>query len=169
VARYAEECNALETLAAGQTPVWLISHRPLWAIASFTNNSGQPAIAYTDLALQQALAASTDKALPNPPIEMMLAGHIHLFEIVRFPDGRPPQIVFGGGATELDPSITDTLLNDNPSVLQELGITKQDITILHDISFGVIENQGSGWQVTVTAVKPDGNVETTFMISGGNE
>lgn len=169
VARYAEEFNMVETLAAGQTPVWLISHRPLWAIASFTNNSGQPAIAYTDLTLQQALEASDGKALPNPPIEMMLAGHIHLFEILEFPDNRPPQIVFGGGATELDPDITDTLINNNPAVLQELGITRQDITILHDISFGVIENLNKGWKVTVIAVKPDGNVETTFIVNNTNE
>lgn len=95
----------------------------------------------------------------------MLAGHIHLFETLTYPDGRPPQIVFGGGATELDPDITDSSLNDDPSVLQKLGITRQDITILHDISFGIIENQTGGWKVTVIAVKPDGNIETTFIVN----
>jgi hypothetical protein len=65
VSRYAEEFNMLEGMAASQKPTWLISHRPIWAIASFMDSS-EPAIAATDLTLQAALEASIDKIFPPP-------------------------------------------------------------------------------------------------------
>lgn len=150
VTRYANEFNSVENMAAGQSSAWLSTHRPIWAIASFVDSSGNPALAATDRTLQQAIAKSTNQQLPNPPINALLAGHIHQFERINLDNNRPVQLVFGGGATELDPQITDQLLNDNPDVLQELGVSKSDLDLLHEISFGVMDkNTGCGWNVDV--------------------
>ncbi len=150
--RYTAEFNTVEKLTAKQTSSWLSTHRPIWAVASFTD-SGKPAIAATDLTLQQAIAASAAKALPTPPINTLLTGHIHLFEMLTFNDNRPTQLVFGGGATELDPAITQQLLNSQTgiNILQSLGVTQQELTVLHDISFGVLDKNTSscGWRVDV--------------------
>ncbi len=149
VARYAKEFNQVESLVSGSTSAWLSTHRPIWGIAGYIDNDGNPAISATDLTLQQAIAQSNTKQLPNPPIEMLLTGHVHLFEMLTLTNGRPSQWVFGGGGTELDPGITNQLLDDNPQVLTELGITRQDVNILHDISFGVMEQAACGWNVTI--------------------
>ncbi len=153
VTRYAGEFNTVEAMSSGQASTWLATHRPIWAVASFTDSSGNPAIAATDLTLQQAIAQSNTTQLPNPPVDTLLTGHIHLFEMLDFDDNRPTQLVFGGGATELDPGITDQLLQDNPSVLNELGITRQQLQVLHNISFGVLEKMpdSCGWTVNVMA------------------
>ncbi len=149
VARYAGEFNQVESLVAGSRSAWLSTHRPIWGIAGYLDSDGNPAISATDLTLQQAIAQSNTQYLPNPPIDMLLTGHVHLFEMLTLTNGRPNQWVFGGGGTELDPGITDQLLDDNPQVLQELGITKQDVNILHEVSFGVMESADCGWNVTV--------------------
>lgn len=149
VTRYAQEFDQLDQLTTPQTPAWLLTHRPIWAIASFKDKNGSPAIAATDLTLQTAIAQSKNKQLPNPPIEMLITGHVHQFELLQFTDNRPPQFVFGGGATELDPTISNQLLLDNPQLLKSLDVDTQDITLLHDISFGVIQKKDCGWSVNV--------------------
>lgn len=150
--RYTTEFNSVESLSVNQTSTWLSTHRPIWAVASFID-SGSPAIAATDLTLQQAIAKSNAQALPNPPIDTLLTGHIHLFEMLDFNDNRPTQLVFGGGATELDPAITSQLLNSQSgkNILQSLGVTQQELTVLHDISFGVLQKNTTscGWSVQV--------------------
>ena len=133
---------------------------PFWAIASFLDN-GLPKIAFTDLTLQAALNQSEARGIPAS-VKMLIAGHVHQFEKLTFTDGRPPQLVFGGGATELDPEITDALLDANPSVLQELGVDKQDLTFIHNIDFGVIEPSDDGWALTIK--NADGEDEATFVV-----
>lgn len=160
VARYAREFTVMDGLAGEQTPAWLTTHRPFWAVASFLQN-GAPAIALTDLTLQAAVNASEDQAIPDA-VSLLIAGHVHQFERLTFTDGRPPQLVFGGGATELDPVITDALLDANPSVLRDLGVARQDFTSIHEIDFGVIEARSDGWMVTIK--NADGQDETSFRV-----
>ncbi len=160
VARYAQEFTIIDSLAGEQAPAWLTTHRPFWAIASFLDN-GLPKIASTDLTLQAALNQSEARGIPAS-VKMLIAGHVHQFEKLTFTDGRPPQLVFGGGATELDPEITDALLDANPSVLEELGVDKQDLTFIHNIDFGVIEPSADGWALTIK--NADGEDETTFVV-----
>ena len=57
--------------------------------------------------LEKAIAASGG-ALP-PGIELVLRGHIHLWEVIGFRDNRPPQFVLGSGSTELAHPIKDRL------------------------------------------------------------
>ena len=75
-----------------------ISHRPIWGIGrDFTLNR----------TLQQALGAWNGK-LPDG-IDLALAGHMHMFEILSFEDRRSPQLIVGTGGTKLDRTITRRL------------------------------------------------------------
>ncbi len=161
VDRYAHEFTIMDTLTQNQDRVWLTTHRPFWAVASWSSG-GRAQIGATDLTLQAALAQSQDHGIPSS-VDMLLAGHIHLFERLVFTDGRPPQLVFGGGGTELDPAITDALLNANPSVMRSLGVAQKDFTTFQDIDYGIIDSTSSGWSVTVKNV--DGTVDATFSVS----
>jgi Calcineurin-like phosphoesterase len=77
---------------------WLLSHRPIWAIGQkFKLNQ----------TLEQAVAASGGR-LPHG-IELVLSGHLHIFELLSFIDERPPQLVVGSGGTELDKKINRAL------------------------------------------------------------
>ena len=71
-----------------------VSHRPIWGIGrNFELNQ----------TLQRALAEWEGK-LP-PGIDLALSGHMHMFEILSFEDGRSPQLIVGTGGTKLDRAI----------------------------------------------------------------
>jgi len=86
---------------AGLPPVpgsLFVSHRPIWGIGrNFELNQ----------TLQRALAEWEGK-LP-PGIDLALSGHMHMFEILSFEDGRSPQLIVGTGGTKLDRTITRRL------------------------------------------------------------
>ena len=93
----------------------------------------------------------------------MLAGHVHNFEMLRFSDGRPPQMVSGGGGTKLDPPITERLLADNKRVLGALKVDKQDFTAINEISFALVEPGAAGWSITIR--NSDGETVAGFAIA----
>lgn len=70
---------------------WLLAHHPYRAVR---DQDGK--LADVSLTLQQA----SGNALP-PGVQLILSGHVHLFELLSFQDGRAPQIVAGGGGTKL--------------------------------------------------------------------
>ena len=155
VMRYAKQFNQVESILIDNNShsAWLTTHRPIWGVASFFDSDGHPAVAATDLTLQQAIAKSNIEKLSDSSIEMLLSGHIHLFEMLNLDNGRPLQWVFGGGGTMLDPGNTEQLLRDSPQVLEELGVTIQEISILRDISFGVMSRTVCGWTISVKDVQ----------------
>ena len=91
-AKYTAEFASMEA----EPGTWLISHRPVWGF-----NQAWGTI--TD-ALQQALQARRG-TLPEG-IELVLSGHIHLWEVLSFADQRPPQFVLGNGGTLLSEPLT---------------------------------------------------------------
>ena len=81
---------ALRALPAART--WLILHRPMWELGG-TIAGGVEAVNAT-------LDASEGEAR-TLPVELVLSGHIHLFEALQFADARPPQIGVGTGGAVL--------------------------------------------------------------------
>ena len=70
---------------------WLLSHRPIWGIGQkFTLNA----------TLQQALT-TRDGRLPHG-IELALSGHMHIWQLLAFADGRSPQLIAGNSGTLRD-------------------------------------------------------------------
>jgi hypothetical protein len=107
---YAAQFKAMGKPAAG---TWLITHKPIWG---FTNSKGQLGI--RNLTLQGALKSKEWNGAPPAGIELVLSGHIHLWEALSFEDGRSPQFVLGSGSTELARKITEDLVG------QKIGGTK---------------------------------------------
>jgi hypothetical protein len=70
---------------------WLLTHRPVWAFRSHGKT--------INATLQQGLASFNGK-LPDG-IALVLAGHIHVAEVLSFADRRSPQFVLGTGGTLL--------------------------------------------------------------------
>ncbi|HET8522934.1 MAG TPA: metallophosphoesterase [Thermomicrobiales bacterium] len=94
VAEYSKELAAMAQLA-GQN-AWFLTHRPIWGPVQFGANR--------TLAIGNAtLRAASGNTLPDG-VQLSLAGHIHLAEVLSFPpgSGRPPMFVVGNTGTELD-------------------------------------------------------------------
>lgn len=94
VAEYTKEFAALNKLAGPNA--WFLSHRPVWGLVQFGKNR---TLATGTLTLQ----AATGNQLPAG-VQLSLAGHIHLAEVLSFPpgSGRPPMFIAGNTGTELD-------------------------------------------------------------------
>jgi hypothetical protein len=126
-----------------------VSHRPIWGIGrNFELNQ----------TLQRALAEWEGK-LP-PGIDLALSGHMHMFEILSFADGRSPQLIVGTGGTKLDRTIT-----------RRLEGTKLGSTVvshgraLREFGFIMLMPRGdaSGW--TATFVTSTGRAKLTCSIT----
>jgi calcineurin-like phosphoesterase family protein len=136
-ARYANEFAGLKP-APGSI---FVSHRPIWGIGQkFTLNQ----------TLQQALAAWSGK-LPDG-IELALAGHMHMFEVLSFSDGRSPQLIVGTGGTKLDKRITRPLKG-----IQLGGATVSFGRAERDFGFVMLTpTQAGGADWNATFVSPTG-------------
>lgn len=81
---------------ATDKPTWLLTHRPMWSIGA--GSSGEPTewstATYDQAGFSQKSAA----------FDLVIAGHVHMAQLVWFtPESqRAPQLVAGGGGTELD-------------------------------------------------------------------
>ena len=120
-----------------------VSHRPIWGIGqSFTLNR----------TLQQALSAWNGK-LPDG-IELALAGHMHMFEVLSFEDRRSPQLIVGTGGTKLDRKITRRLA----------GMTLGGATVSYgraerEFGFIVLTPYQSGADWTATFITANGQTK----------
>jgi Calcineurin-like phosphoesterase len=107
-----EGCNIAPYLAqfAAMNPApgtWLVTHRPIWGFTNSKNDSGDRKLGIRNMTLQAALAKWNGR--PPKGIDLVLSGHIHLWEALSFADGRSPQFVLGAGSTKLAHKITEDL------------------------------------------------------------
>lgn len=87
---------------------WLITHRPIWGVKTEKNKlTDKRQLVLLNETLEKALAASGG-TLPRG-IELVLSGHIHLWEAIAFEDKRSPQFVLGSGGTELSHALKTEL------------------------------------------------------------
>lgn len=151
VAAYAAQLEEIADAAGAASDTWLMTHRPFWAAAAF-EVSGNPQLAGGDITLQASLAATDREAFP-PGISALFAGHIHTFERILFPDGRPPQFVIGNSGTSSDPPITPELIAAYPEVFAELGTSPQNLMTRNSVAFALLEPSSGGWTLSLRDVE----------------
>lgn len=81
---------------ADDKPTWLLTHRPLWSLGG--GSSGEP-VEWSTATYDQAGFSQHSAAF-----DLVIAGHVHMAQLLWFtPESqRAPQLVAGGGGTELD-------------------------------------------------------------------
>ncbi len=81
---------------AKDKPTWLLTHRPMWSMGA--TSSGAPTEWST------ATYDQTGFSQQSSAFDLVIAGHVHMTQLVWFtPESqRAPQLVAGGGGTELD-------------------------------------------------------------------
>ena len=79
---------------------WLVTHRPIWGLKNKNVRLN---------ATLQAALARWDGRLP-PGFTLVVAGHIHLWEVLSFADQRSPQFVLGNSGTSLAHKIKQPLI-----------------------------------------------------------
>jgi hypothetical protein len=149
VERYA---TALQNVAALASPrSWLFTHKPFWGALA------KRAPPFVRAGANATLHAASRGALPKP-IELVLAGHIHLFEALAFAE-RPPGIISGNGASALSEPISAPLAG-----LEVAGARLTDGSTFNDFGFVILEPLERGWSASVR--NADGKPVMTCQGSG---
>jgi calcineurin-like phosphoesterase family protein len=129
---------------------WLITHKPIWGFTYSKNKkTGERELGIRNMTLQAALDNKEFNNLPPTGIELVLSGHIHLWEALSFKDGRSPQFVLGSGGTELAHKLPDDVKG------QPIGGTKvAAIASDHHFGYTIFEpsKHGGHWDATYYAV-----------------
>ena len=118
-------------------PVWIVTHRPVWAVvpAAKLGPLGQ---------IEVGLNRSEQVALHGEDlgrVDLMLSGHVHEFEALDFGAGRPPQLVVGTGGDIAEDGATPAF------VRTVVGLDGLDAKLLQFARFGylVLDRKGPGW------------------------
>jgi len=85
----------LKAIQPGKTPIWLVTHRPIWSV----NRDDR---LLTD-GKTNANERAAIHALGVGQIELGVEGHIHNFTSLDFGPGRPGQLIVGTGGDVQDP------------------------------------------------------------------
>ena len=134
---------------------WFLSHRPIWA-AKAGEKGNRSKLRTLNATLQGAWAAA-----PISGIDMVVAGHTHLFELLSFKQPLPPQVVLGNGGTDLAHEIKTSLKGQN------IGTgTVQNGDSLDDFGYALFKpaKDGKGWSLHLHNSK--GKNKLTCAISG---
>lgn len=133
---------------------WLLSHRPIWGVKA--GSKGQrDQLRTLNETLQQAWALS-----PITSVDLVVSGHIHLFEALAFKNKLPTQVVLGDGGTDLAHDIKAALKGVNIG-----AATVTAGTTLDKFGYAVFEADKSGWKMKLRNSK--GKKLTTCALDRG--
>ena len=146
VSIYTSQLRSLNTHQA-----WLVDHHPFWGIRpGILGAAAGP--------LSAPLEVAWEKAAPKG-IDLVLSGHTHLFEVISFDHGRPPQIVAGDGGTSLAAALPASL---NGRKIHGLAITASQTK--REFGYTMLSKTGAGWTLELKA--PTGATHVACRIEG---
>jgi len=153
----------------GASPVWLLSHRPIWY--DLLAPKKQPN------AFQMAL-----KGLLDGKLQLAFAGHQHGFSTLAFAPGavaaRPAQVIVGGGGSQLealDPGSPFYEGKTGPGSRERQqpdgrlydGVPAASGIVLNRYSFLLLDRAGAGWDGQL--IDPDGRTITRCRLEDGKK
>jgi len=127
----------LRSLLAGARPgSWLLTHRPVWALAQ---GEGTPPGASLNATEHAAI-----RDLVPPGLDMVLSGHVHDFTSYDFGPGHPAQLLVGEGGDAND-AIVQPLA---PGIVLD-GTKLRRVFAAPDYGYVVLNRVSQGWTGTV--------------------
>lgn len=162
---YRQMFDEVNQLAANGDQAWLITHRPLWGIASYYDwQALENQITITDLGMQKALQQSTLGHLADP-INLILSGHVHNFQAISYQDQRASLMVVGGSGTQLSPLITNELQPKLAQLLADLTVKPDDFFIDGGFAYVIMERHNDQeWLVNFMSL--DAKQPRMFILNG---
>jgi hypothetical protein len=154
---YHRQLEQAFALAARRPNTLFMNHHPILA---FAPNPSRPDAPYPgNGALQSVLQTLQPTVLFPPNVQALLAGHVHLFEMVSFSTPQPPQFVSGNAGDLVD--------EDLPSALPA-GTTPAPGAVVAGIvatnRFGFMTMNRDGGRFTMTANDVRGMPMTTCSL-----
>lgn len=162
-ARYRAHYRELEALSQRAAYNIGIVHHPVLAFDAALGADGALTLRPGNAGLQQAWG-SVDAALLPPRVQLMVSGHVHVWEQLSFSSDHPSQLVVGlSGTQNNSPPFPASL---PPNATPALGAIIEHFSSWSG-GFGYMTLERSGpdrWEVTVRDA--DGNIRNTCKIEG---
>lgn len=114
-------------------PVWLVTHRPLWALSRHGLSIGGD---WGNVNLREGAKADGLQA-----VDLIVSGHVHNFTSLDFGSARPPQLIVGTGGDYKDPRDLP------PPLALTLAVDGLQTRALTSGAFGylVLDREGNDW------------------------
>jgi hypothetical protein len=130
VAVYREELQTL--LSDAGSHAWLLTHRPVWALAEgYQVKPGQTLNATEQAAIRDLVPAGLD---------MVLSGHVHDFTSYDYGPSRPAQLVVGEGG-----DANDAITQPATAGIDVDGLAIRRILAIPDYGYVVLHRVSQGW------------------------
>jgi hypothetical protein len=163
LAHYQDGYRKLEALARRARHTMVVEHHPLLGIGADLKDAGKRRLLPGDAGLIQSFGAINPRLLPDN-VELMLSGHVHLWQQVSFSSGHPSQFIsgFSGTAEDIVP-IPDPL---PPGTTPAPGAVVEQLSAWIDgFGFMTMERRGpDSWEVQVHDLH--GAVRNTCQVRG---
>lgn len=106
---YQDQFRQVDQLAAQAAFSIFIEHHPVLGFAPDKNKEGALQFKPGNGALQSVMQEQHPQNLFDPRVQLLLSGHVHLFEALTFSTGQPMQIISGNGGSSPDMALPDHL------------------------------------------------------------
>ena len=128
---------------SGQT--WLVTHKPLWGYE--LTSAGQRLVEANPFLAAAANLMDSPGRPQLPAMNMVVAGHIHLFGALDFGGVlRPAQLIVGDGGTALEPA-------DTRSGQRKIDGLMARYTVKDSFGYLVLDRKKKGWVGTLYSVE----------------
>jgi hypothetical protein len=98
---YAADYDAIAALVRQARSSLLVDHHPMLGFAAVAGKDGRPDLRPGNLALQSVFFARNPRLVPDG-VDVLLSGHVHVFEALSFAGVFPSQFVTGFSGTQED-------------------------------------------------------------------
>jgi hypothetical protein len=145
--RYVSQLGQVERLAAQQPHSFFLNHHPVLGFGPSASGAPKPGTA----GLLSALAATQPQRLYPPGVDLVLNGHVHLFEALGFASAHPATLVLGNSGSAMEGHIdAANALAAQPAP----GAVVQTFATQPGFGFATLDRigtdiaTGAGWQLT---------------------
>ena len=106
---YRDQFKQVDRLAAQANFSIFVEHHPILGFVGGKTPSGGVQFRSENTALQSVLEDIHPHRLFDPRVQLLLAGHVHLFEAITFASDHPVQLVIGNGGSSPDANLPQVL------------------------------------------------------------
>ena len=155
--RYASQLARVEQLAAAKPHSIFLNHHPVLGFAGSQSGAPKPGNA----GLMSVMQAAAPTRLYAQGIDLVLNGHVHLFEALGFASSHPSTVVLGNSGSAMEGFIAEAAaLRSQPAP----GAIVQSFATHSGFGFATLDRRPTGWSLTAWSV--DGQVLKRCEIEG---
>jgi hypothetical protein len=154
VAEYTQQFRAI--LGQGFHNGWVLTHRPIWGFSSQLN---------VTTPLNATLEAAWEKVgVKRSDVSLVVAGHIHLFELLSYEAAAqlPPQLVIGNSGTQLAAPLPADL--GGSKIANKIVAQGESFT---SFSYGLLTREQSGWHLQMRSQTGADKADCDLQLQAG--